>query len=128
MQDKELRFKKIVDSIVEIFSELESIVQAIKDDFTEERKLDPRLTMNIVDQCLGIVSNRLNLFKSSRKIEESKWPFEKDIKYLHDRIRSFYREFDNPFLGSQRWYQRIRQLEDQLSEQSSELEKLIEQK
>lgn len=71
--------------------------------------------LNIAKQYAGSYTNRV----------DTGWSLEKNIKYTKEDLRSFYREFDNPFRGSERWYQRILELFDQMSQESRELERLL---
>jgi hypothetical protein len=119
---KRVKYDQILDRISSIFQELNTIVESIKNDFEEENRQDPGLTMTIVDYHLNIVK-KYNRTYQGRK--ETDWSLEKELKYTRQNISSFHREFDNPFLGSERWYQRIVQLQDQLSELARELDKLI---
>jgi len=122
----EERFDIIMGKVVGIFQELELIVSEIKADFTTESAQDPRLSLKVVNNSLELASSCVKRFQSYRQRNESTWSLEKDINYIRQKLRSFYRQFDNPFLGSERWYQRIVQLLDQLSEESRELGRILE--
>ena len=121
--NKEEYFTIIRKKIGVVFSEFLFIVEAIKDNFEEEQKQHPRLTMKVVDYHLDIVKRYASRYHypldKTRSLNEN-------IKSISQSISSFYREFDNPFRGSERWYQRINQLFDQLSEESRELDRLLE--
>lgn len=116
------KYDLILDRISSIFQELCTIVESIKNDFEEENRQDPGLTMTIVDYHLDIVK-KYNRTYQGRK--ETGWSLEKELKFTRQNISSFHREFDNPFLGSQNYYQRIVQLQGQLTEQARELDSLI---
>ncbi len=113
----------IRNKIASIFSELLLIVEAIKDDFEKENRQHPRLTMKVVNYHLDIVRRHQSHYHGS---SDKDLPIDKLIQSTSRSISSFYREFDNPFRGSQRWYQRIVQLLDQLSQESRELDRLLE--
>lgn len=125
-KSKEKQYEDLVEQGIGIFSELESIVLSIKNNFIEEQRQDPRLTIEMVDKSLELLSSYLTRFRGYQDRSKSEWPLEKDIDYVSQTIQSFFRKFDNPFLGSERWYQRIVQLQNQLSEQSRELDSLID--
>ena len=118
-----IKYNLILETKDSIFQEFCMIVESIKNDFQEEKKQDPELTMQIVDRNLDLVRE---YHRSYHNRPESNWNLERDLNYTRQNIRSFHREFDNPFLRSQRWYQRITKLQEQLSEQARELDKLIE--
>lgn len=121
---KKGKYNQIINRISSILQELCTIVESIKNDFEEENRQDPGLTMTIVNHHLDIVK-KYNRAYQGRK--ETGWSLEKELKYTRQNIRSFHREFDNPFLRSERWYQRIVQLQEQLTEQARELDSLIEE-
>ena len=125
-KSKERQYENLVEQGIAVFSELESIVLSIKSNFVEEHRQDPRLTIEMVDKSLELLSSYTRRFKGYKDRSKSEWSLEKDIDYVSQTIQSFFRKFDNPFLGSQRWYQRIVQLQDQLSEQARKLDHLIE--
>ena len=116
-------FKIIRSKVGTIFKEFVFIVESIKDNFEEEQRQHPRLTMRVVDYHLDIVRRYASEYNyqsdETRTIDEN-------ISSVSQSISSFYREFDNPFRGSERWYQRIIQLLDQLAEEGRELDRLIE--
>lgn len=120
--NREEYYKIILKKVGIIFSEFLFIVESIKDNFEEEQKQHPALTMKVVDYHLNIVKQYANSY--TNRIDTG-WTLEKNIKYTKEDLRSFYREFDNPFRGSQRWYQRILELFDQMSQESRELERLL---
>jgi len=122
---KEQQYKNLVEQALVQFSELESIVLSIKISFKEENEQDPRLTINIVDNRIDVLSSYVKRFKSYQDREKSDSSIEKDSDYVSQSIQSFFRKFDNPFLGSQKWYQRIKQIENQLTNISIELDKLV---
>jgi hypothetical protein len=124
IQDKEIIYQETLASIVSILYELTFIVVNIKEDFVIEQKQDPRLTSEMIDNRLELLRSSVNSFRSYAKRKMS-WSLEKYCRYVKDSIQSFHREFDNPFLGSDRWYQRIIHLQDLLTEQAKELDKLI---
>ncbi|WP_111445059.1 hypothetical protein [Breznakibacter xylanolyticus] len=126
-KSKEKQYEDIVEQSIGVFSELETIVLSIKNNFIEEQRQDPRLTIEMVDKSLELLSSYLARFRGYQDRSKSEWSLEKDIDYVSQTIQSFFRKFDNPFLGSERWYQRIVQLQDQLSEQARELDSLIEE-
>lgn len=120
--NKKENFNIIRNRVGSIFKEFEFIVESIKSNFEEEQKQHPRLTMKVVDYHLDIVqryaSRYVKAADSTRSVEEN-------IESVSQSINSFYREFDNPFRGSERWYQRIIHLFDQLTEEGRELDKLL---
>lgn len=121
--DKGKYFLIIRDKIGSIFKEFVFIVESIIDNFEEEQKQHPRLTKKIVDYHLDIVKRYASRYDyqpdETRTVDEN-------IKSISLSISSFFREFDNPFRGSQRWYQRIIQLLDQLAEEGRELDRLLD--
>lgn len=123
-------YDQILANITEIYQEFSSIIEAIKSDFKEENRQDPGLTMSIVNHHLEMINSYYGSFQNRIKNRAENtyqgWSLERQIKSARQEISSFHREFDNPFLGSQRWYQRIVQLQDQLSEQARALDSLIE--
>ena len=116
------KYNQLLERIDGIFNELRAIVESIKLDFDEEKRQDPRLTIEIVDFHLAIIKKYCGPPQGRL---ESTWSLERDLHYTIQTISGFHREFDNPFLGSQRWYQRMNQLQDQLSEQYRDLHNLI---
>lgn len=124
------QYDQILVNIAEIYHELYSIIETIRSDFEEESRQDPCLTMPIVNYHLDIIKNYYVSFQNriNNRIANTYqgWSLEKQIESSRQEIRSFHREFDNPFLGSQRWYQKITRLQDQLTEQARELDTLIE--
>lgn len=126
---KREKYNQTLNNIGAIFHELYYIVEVIKNDFEEENRQDPGLTMTIVNYHLDIIKKYNSAFQSrilnQDVIANQGWSLEKQIKSSSQKISSFHREFDNPFLGSERWYQRIVQLQGQLTEQARELDKLI---
>ena len=124
-KSKEKQYENLVKQGTDIFSELESIVTSIKNNFIEEQRQDPRLTIEIVDNSLDLLSSYVKKFRNYQDRTKSEWPLEKDIDYVSQTIQSFFRKFDNPFLGSQKWYQRIKYLEYSLTELSIELDKML---
>lgn len=120
-----VKYNQILERIGAIFQEFCMIIESIKHNFEEEKKQDLGLTMQIVDYHLNIVRKYNKIYQNRVK---TGWNLEKDLNYTRQNIRSFHREFDNPFLKSERWYQRIIQLQQQLSEQVRELDKLIDEK
>ena len=117
------KYNQVLWKLRSIFHELTTIIETIKDDFEEENRQDPRLTMAVVDFHLDIIRKYSSVYQENKK---SEWEFMKELKSTRQNISSFHREFDNPFLGSQKWYQRIVELLYQLADQGMELDKLIE--
>lgn len=113
------------DRIAKIFIELKGIIATIKNDFENERSHDTQLTMEIIDDSLKIVSYNAISFLNYKKRSKKEWSLEKYIQYLIDSIHSFFREFDNPFLGSIKWTPRISQLLNMLSDESRKLGKIL---
>jgi hypothetical protein len=120
----EAKYNQILERLGAIFEEFFMVINSIKNDFDSEKKQDPGLTMKIVDYHIGMVQKYNKLYQN--RIETG-WDLEKKLNYTRQNIRSFNREFDNPFLGSQQWYQKIIQLQEQLSEQARELDKLMKE-
>ena len=121
-------YEIILTRIITIFDELEFIVSDIKSNYELEKLQDQRLTLEIVNDAYRIVHSTKQRFESYRKRANYNWSIKKYIDYVQQRLSSFYREFDNPFLGSERWYQRIVQLQNLLSQESRELGRLLEMK
>ncbi len=121
---KEKHYDAILEKIVAIFKELHLIVEEINGNFEEEQRQDPRLSRKIVESRIELTKSCVERFSSYRKRSQSSWSIEKDIGYVRQSIQSFYREFDNPFLGSHTWYQRISQLIQFLSDESRELQRI----
>lgn len=123
-------YDQILANITEIYQELSSIVETIKSDFEVEHRQDPGLNISIVNHHLEIINGYHGSFRNRIKNRAANtyqgWSLERQIKSARQEIGSFHREFDNPFLGSERWYQRIVQLQGQLSEQARVLDGLIE--
>ena len=124
------KYDQVLANITEIYQEFSSIVETIKSDFEEENRQDPGLTMSIVNYHLEMINSYYGSFQNRIKNRAENtyqdWSLERQIKSSRQKISSFHREFDNPFLGSERWYQRIVQLQGQLSEQARELDRLLE--
>lgn len=122
----EEHFEVIMGKIIKIFKELKLIVTDIKENFVDEYAQDPRLNLKIVNSNIDLISSTIVSFRSYKNRNESSWSLETDIKYISQKIGSFFIQFDNPFLGSQKWYQRIVQLLDQLMQESRELDRLLD--
>jgi hypothetical protein len=119
-------YNKVLDRIAVIFQELFEIVTAIKKDFDIEHRDDPYLTTVIVDFHLDVIEKYF-LRYNGKSIRSTGWSLEKDLVSTKQNLRSFNREFDNPFLKSKRWYQRIVQLLGELSKESRRLDELIKE-
>ena len=115
---KETEYQKSCDRIAAIFSELTDIITTIKKEFEQESAQDPQLTIEIINSSLKIVSFNAKSFSGYKKRTKIEWSLEKYIQYSRDSLQSFFREFDNPFLGSQKWSQRINELIILLSAES----------
>ena len=107
-----------------IFSDLANIINTMKDNFHEEKAEDPQLNLKIINRSLKSVSFNAQAFSGYKKRTNLTWTLEKYIAYTKEDLLSFFREFDNPFLSSQRWSLRIKELLTMLSREYDELEKL----
>ncbi len=123
--NKKSIYKNIFREIGVVFVELYQIIEAIKENFDEEKKQDPELTIKMIDYHSGIVKKYMDSYQNRIEVN---WDFEKQLRYTKENLRSFNREFDNPFLRSERWFQRINGLIDKLSNKSRELDSLLVQK
>lgn len=121
---KEVEYEKICDRISLIFSELADIINAMKSNFHEEHAQDPQLNIEIINRSLKNVTFNAQAFLGYKKRTKTNWSLEKYIEYTKDDLLSFFREFDNPFLGSRKWTARIKELLIMLSTEYDELEKL----
>lgn len=121
---KDKHYDAILDKIVAIFKELHLIVNEINRNFEEEQRQDPRLSKKIVESKIELTRSCIERFSYYRIRSQPSWSIDKYISYVRQNIQSFYREFDNPFLGSHVWYQRITQLIHLLSDESRELQKI----
>lgn len=120
----EIEFEKICDRVSLIFSELADIISTIKNNFYEECAQDPQLNLEIINRSLNSVSFNAKAFLGYKKLTNTSWSLAKYIEYTKDDLLSFFREFDNPFLGSTKWTFRIKELLTMLSTEYDELEKL----
>jgi hypothetical protein len=120
-----LIYKDVLADIATLFDELYKIVRTIKDEFVDENKQHPALTIKIVNYHLEIVKKYRDSYQNNYL--DTRWTVEKNIKYTKEDLRSFYREFENPFVGSQKWYQKINDLMSQLSEKSGLLDLILQQ-
>lgn len=122
---RDIEFERSCDRIASLFSELAAIILTIKNEFKQEHKQDPGLTIEIVNDRLNMVSSYEKNFLGYKKREMSNWSLEKYINYSIQYLYSFFRIFDNPFLGSQKWYQKIVELISRLSSETSILENIL---
>lgn len=122
------KYNQILGNVSLAFQELYSIVEAIKNDFEEENRQDPGLTITVVTHHLNIVKKYRDAFQDRIDNPEDgayqSWTLDRMIKSSSQKISSFHREFDNPFLCSERWYQRIVALQRRLLEQAKMLDQL----
>lgn len=122
---RETIYKDILADIAKIFDELYKIIKTIKDEFVKENKQHPALTIEIVNYHLDIVKKYRDSYQNNDL--DTRWTLEKNIKYTKEDLRGFYREFENPFFGSQKWYQKINGLMSQLSENARSLDLILQQ-
>lgn len=122
---RETIYKDVLADVAKIFDELYAIIRTIRDEFIEENKQHPALTIQIVNHHLSIVKKYRDSYQGNAI--DARWTLEKNIKYSKEDLRGFFREFENPFLGSQKWYQRINELMSQLSEKSRTLDIMLQQ-
>jgi hypothetical protein len=119
-------YNKACHQIVHVFSELENIVLTIEHDFAEERKQDPQLNIEIVKDRLQMVSSYKNIFLDYIDRVKPDWGLQKYVEQSIRNLSSFFRGFDNPFLGSTKWTLRINELLISLSREWDALETLRE--
>jgi hypothetical protein len=99
---KEIEYEMSCDRIAAIFSGLTDIIKTIKEEFEQESAQDPQLTIEIVNSRLKMVSFNAKSFLGYKERMKTEWSLEKYIQYSRDSLHSFFREFDNPFSGSQK--------------------------
>jgi hypothetical protein len=117
-------YNQALDRIAIIFQELHEIVLAIKDDFVNEHSNDPNLSMRVVDFYLAIAEKYFVLYQGKSK-RSTGWSLAKDLMSTRQNLRSFNREFEDPFFKSRRWGQRINQLSEELSKEATRIDELI---
>ena len=61
----------------------------------------------------------------TKSFDES-WNTKRKVQYIYEDIRSFFRQFENPFLNSSRWYKRALYLLESLAKEQEALNDLIE--
>jgi hypothetical protein len=121
---KEIEYEKICDKVSSIFFELAETVDAIRDNFQEEHLQDPQLNLEIINRSIKSVTFNAQAFLGYKKRMKTNWSLEKYIEYAKEDLLSFFREFDNPFLGSRKWTVRIKCLLETLSTEYDKLENL----
>ncbi len=122
---KEEYYHLILEKISTIFSELEFIGQAIRYELENGNPNNLSLKLNEVNYYNGIILNYSNHFKNSL-LGKSDWEYKKRVDYSARKLSSFFRQFESVFFGTERWYQRVVLLMEQLSKESRELDRLLE--
>lgn len=96
-----------------VFRRLKRIMFEVETDIDAERRQTPVLTPAIVRDRIGLLEGRQKLYEEC--IDPS-WTEARRRDYAVSNLISFFRQFDNPMLGSNKWYQEIesllRELED----------------
>lgn len=122
---EDVRYDKTCHQIVQLFSELENIVLNIEHDFAAEHKQDPQLRIEIVKDRLQMVSLYKNLFLDYIDRVKRDWSLQKYVEQSIGNLSSFFRGFDNPFLGSTKWTVKIDEILNALSKEWDALEALV---
>ena len=122
---EEADYNKTCHQIVQIFSKLENIILTIERDFADEHKRDPQLKIEIVKDRLQLVSSYKNIFLDYIDRAKPDWRLQTYVEHSIRNLSSFFRGFDNPFLGSTKWTLRISELLESLSKEWDALEVLI---
>jgi hypothetical protein len=123
--NKDREFEICCARIAATFAELTAIVKAIKDDFDSEHASDPRLTIQMVDSRLKIVSFKTDEFIGLKARSKLNWSLQKYTTYAMETLSGFFWEFDNPFLGSTKWAQKIEELLNILSDERRNLQAML---
>lgn len=119
-------YKIILEKINSIFSELNFIGSSIQDELESGNPNNVSLKLNEVKYYLGVVRQNDKYFHKCIEGTNNDWDLIKKIEYNIDKISSFNRQFEAVFFGTEKWYQRVVSLLDQLSEESRELGRLLE--
>ncbi len=112
-----------LNNLSSIFMELHMITDLIRADFNNEKRELPHLTIPMIDNYLQIIESSERAFIHFTQIGIENIDEKSVIK---NSLTSFFRAFENPFLGSERWHLRILQLIEQLSYESIELDNILQ--
>ena len=124
MIKKELYHQLILQKISLIFSELSFIGNSIKQELEKGNPNNISLKLNEVNYYLNIIDTKNKYFQNCLQNSDN-WPLDKRIRHQSDTIRSFFRQFESVFFGTAKWYQRVKLLMGQLSEELRELDRLL---
>lgn len=125
MIEKEKYYKIVLEKISSIFSELNFIGSSIYNEIEGGNSNRITLKSNEVKNYLEIIRKNDKYFHKCLQGEESNWSLEKRVDYNVSIISSFKRQFEAVYFGTEKWYQRVYSLMNQLSDESRQLKKLL---
>lgn len=121
--NNELKFKRSIQLLDTLFSELDSIIADIEHRFDEEKEQHPALTVEIVSYYHKIVKRYQRYYSDFPRGKRS---LNEQVDWVRQDIMGFNRQFENPFLGSKKWYQRINAIQSELAQVSRGLKELYD--
>lgn len=122
---KEAYFRIVLMESKVILDEIAFIGSEIIRELESGNPNNIHLKANEVGYYLEVVHKYLHYFENS--IADSNFDnLDKKIDLTIRKLRSFFRQFESIFFGTDRWYQRVTKLRDRLVEETRNLEDILE--
>jgi hypothetical protein len=121
---KEAYFRIILMESKVILDEIAFIGSEIIRELESGNPNNIHLKANEVGYYLEVVQKYLRYFENT--IADSKFDnLDTKIDLTRRKLRSFFRQFESIFFGTDRWYQRVTQLRNRLVEETRNLEDIL---